>query len=387
MISVSLKGGEAMRRHVFSPLAIVVLIIQFIVGIAFSPQSLAQEWEFYTKPRGTLKVVAMEFPSASAAQNYAEKLVATDKDNNYVPGLAEDWRWVDHRTIEFRLRRGVTFHNGEEFNAEAVRINWEAYKSMENPRVISYTLLPDETLFQKIDDYTVRFTFPEPDGLALVKFWWFFQIAPAFFHEHAFPERQWGYLSEAGPWGTGPFKLIEGRSLLGKPSDRIVLEAYAGYWDRRYPKVERVILDNRLIGDRKEAMRLCRETEGQVDIVTDIRPLDTLKVAESPYAKVVKSKDIAILDGMFNHRKKNSKWRDIRLRKALKYAINREELWKYAARGNAYNLEGFLIPPGAYGHNPTLAPWTYDTEKARALLAEAGYPEGFDLKIITTEGW
>jgi len=166
-----------------------------------------------------------------------------------------------------------------------------------------------------------------------------------------------------------------------------VLEAFENYWDRRYPKVERVIFDNSLIGNRKEAMRLCRDSEGAVDIVTHIRPLDTLKVAESPFAKVVKSKDVALLRGIFNHRKRDSKWRDIRLRRALNYAINRKELWKYAAKGNAYNLEGFLIPVGAYGHNPNLTPWTYDTTKARALLAEAGYPNGFDMNIITCEAW
>jgi peptide/nickel transport system substrate-binding protein len=74
------------------------------------------------------------------------------------------------------------------------------------------------------------------------------------------------------------------------------------------------------------------------------------------------------------------------LRKAVNYAINREELWKYAAKGNAYNLAGY-IPLGAYGHNPDLDLYTYDTTKARALLAEAGYPEGFEVKIITWEAW
>jgi len=75
------------------------------------------------------------------------------------------------------------------------------------------------------------------------------------------------------------------------------------------------------------------------------------------------------------------------LRKAVNYAINRKELWKYAAKGNAYNLEGFPIPPGAYGHNPNLVPGTYNTTKARSLLREAGYPEGFEVKIITYEAW
>jgi len=231
----------------------------------------------------------------------------------------------------------------------------------------------------------VRFTFPEPDGLTYIKFEAFDLFAPAFFSQHTFKEFNWSRPEEPGPWGAGPFKLVEGSGLYGKPGDRAVLEAFEDYWDPRYPKVKRVIFENRLLGDRKEAMRLCRETEGSVDIVTHIRPLDTLKVAESPFAKVVKSKDVTLLMGWFNQRKKESKWRDIRLRKAINYAINRKELWKYGAKGNAYNLEGFFIPAGAYGHNPNLAPYTYDTTRARSLLAEAGYPEGFEVKIIATE--
>jgi ABC-type transport system substrate-binding protein len=112
--------------------------------------------------------------------------------------------------------------------------------------------------------------------------------------------------------------------------------------------------------------------------------LDTLKVAESPFARVVKSKDITWFRGIFNFRKKESKWRDIQLRKALNYAVNREELWKYAAKGNAYNLGG-IIPEGVFGHNPNIKAYPYDTTKARALFAEAGYPDGFELKIIALE--
>jgi len=375
-----------MSRRAFTCFAILVFI-QFSLSILLSPPSLAQEWTFRVKPRGTLRVVDLVFPSWAVAKNYSEALVALDKDNNLVPGLAQDWRWIDESTIEFKLRKGVTFHNGEEFNADTVKVNWEEYRRMQTPRVVSHTVLPDETIFKSIDEYTVRFTLPEPDGLTLVKFWFFYQIAPAFFKEHKFGERDWGYLSEAGPWGTGPFKFVEGSSLIGRPSERQVLEAYEGYWDPRYPKVKRVIFDNTLIGNRKQAMRLCRETEGKVDIVSFIRPLDTLKVAMSKFAKVVKSRDVAALFGCFNQRKRESKWRDIRLRKALNYAVNRKELWKYAAKGNAYNLEGFPIPAGAYGHNPNLTPWTYNTTKARKLLAEAGYPQGFEMKIITWEAW
>jgi peptide/nickel transport system substrate-binding protein len=375
-----------MKRIILTSLAILAFIL-FTLGIALSPPSLAQEWKFRVKPQGTLRVVDLFIPSASILWNYAEGLVTLDKDNNVVPCLAKDLRWIDERTVEFKLRQDVTFHNGENFNAEAVRVNWEEYRRMESPRPFRFTMLPDETKFEIIDEYWVRFTFPEPDGIVYHKFEWFFQIAPAFFKKHKFDPNNWGRVPQAGPWGTGPFELVEGSPRYGRPTERVVLEIFEDYWDRRYPKVKRAIFDNALIGDRKEAMRLCRETEGAVDIVNLIRPLDTLKVAMSKFAKVVKSRDVTFLRGSFNQRKKNSKWRDVRLRKAINYAINRKELWKYAAKANAYNLEGFPIPVGAYGHNPNLTPWTYDTTKARSLLAEAGYPNGFEVNIITYEAW
>ena len=375
-----------MLRRIFFSFPIMAFI-QLSLGFVLSAPSLAQEWKYRVKPRGTIRIVDLHLPSASVFSNYAEGLVMLDKDNKLVPCLAEDMRWVDDRTIEFKLRQGVSFHNGEKFNAEAVRVNWEEYKKMESPRIMRFLALSDETRFEIIDEHTVRFTFPEPDGLAFVKFQWFCQFAPAFFKRHKFDEMNYGYLPEPGPWGTGPFKFVEGSLRFGRPSDKMVLEASEGYWDRRYPKVKKVIFDNTLIGNRKEAMRLCRETEGQADIVTLIRPLDTLKVAMSKFAKVIKSKDITSLTGFFNQRKRGSKWRDIRLRKAVNYAINRKELWKYGAKANAHNLGG-IFPLGLYGHDAELSPYsTYDTTKARALLAETGYPDGFEVKIITYEAF
>ena len=365
------------------PLLALLALFYCSLSVALPSAPLAQETKGERNPLGTLRVVDLWNVPRSVTSNYAEGLVTLDKDNNFIPCLAEGWRWIDERTIEFRLRRGVSFHNGEPFNAEAVRINWEAYKMLEAPGY-PFLTIPDGTVFEMVDDYTVRFIFPEPDGLALVRLRLFSQFAPSFFAGHKFRERNWGNLSEAGPWGTGPFELVEGSIARGKLSDRMVLEAYERYWDTRYPKVKTVIFDNTLLKDREEAMRLCRETEGAMDIVSFIRPLDTLKVATSRFAKVVKSRDFTQLHSAINQRKKNSKWRDIRLRKALNYAIDREELLKYGAKGNAYNLGGH-IPPGARGHNPNLTLYTYDTTKARSLLAEAGYPNGFEMILITPE--
>ena len=351
-----------------------------ILAAALPSPSLAQE---KTTPRGSLKVVDLLYVTRSIRANYAEGLVTLDKDSNFVHCLAESWKWIGERTIEFKLRQGVSFHNGEKFNAEAVRLNWEAYKALEFPER-GFMTIPDETTFEIMDEYTVRFTFPEPDGLALAKFTAFVQVAPAFLGKLKFNDGYWGYLPEAGPWGTGPFRLVEGGATIGKLSDRAVLEAYDKYWDPRYPKVKTVIFDNTLLKDVEETTRLCRETEGAVDIVSFIRPLDTFKVATSPFAKVVKSRDSTQTHSGINQRREGSKWRDIRLRKALNFAINREELLEYGVKGNAYNLGGH-VPPGARGHNPNLTLYTYDTTKAKALLAEAGYPNGFEMTFIAPE--
>jgi peptide/nickel transport system substrate-binding protein len=364
----------------------VFAIPEFALLIVLLQLSWAQE-RHPRRPQGTLRVAHFGLLASSGPlDNYAEYLVGLDKDNNWVPELAEDWRWIDDKTLELKLRQGVTFHNGERFDAEAVKVNWEHYRELEQPTPSRVLNLTDEIVLKIFDEYKLRFIFPAPDALAFVKFFHFSMFAPSFFVEHTFGDYEWGYLNEAGPWGTGPFKLIEGTVSNVKSSDRIVLEAYERYWDPRYPKVQRLLFDNTLKGDREKALKLCRETEGAVDIVTFLRPLDTLKMAESAFAKVVKSKDVTLLEGWFNMRKKASKWKDKRLRKALNYAINREELWKYAARGNAYNLGGF-IPAGAFGHNPELKLFTYDTKKARALLAEAGYPSGFEMKIIAPEAF
>ena len=154
---------------VISRLPILRTLLIFVSSIALASFCLAQDWNLRVKPQGTLKVVDLFIPSSSAMFNYAEGLLALDKDNKWVSCLAQDWRWLDDRTIEFRLRKGVTFHNGQEFNGDAVSINWEAYKRMTRPRPLRFLVLPDETTLEIIDKYLIRFTFPKPDGLAFVR--------------------------------------------------------------------------------------------------------------------------------------------------------------------------------------------------------------------------
>jgi peptide/nickel transport system substrate-binding protein len=188
----------------------------------------------------------------------------------------------------------------------------------------------------------------------------------------------------AGPWGTGPYQLVEGFSLPGKRSDRVFLEANPNYWDRtRMPRVKRIVFDNTL--SQQEAVELVKTAEGRVDLVSELRPLDTLRVAQSPLAKVVKNRGSLItVYGLFNVRKAESPWRDVRLRQAANVAIHREDLIRYATRGNGA-ITPALLPVASFGYDPDLVPYAFDPGKARHLLREAGYSDGLALSLIAPE--
>ena len=176
---------------------------------------------------------------------------------------------------------------------------------------------------------------------------------------------------------------MEGFSLPEKRTDWLVLEANTEYWDTsRFPRVQRITFDNTL--NQKDAVELVKTTEGRVDLVTELRPLDTLRVAESPFAQVVKNRgSLLAVAGWFNMRQAGSRWGDIRLRQAVNLAINRQDLIHYATRGNGVIIPG-IVATQSFGYNHDLAPYPFDPDKARHLFREAGYPEGFALTLIAS---
>ena len=177
---------------------------------------------------------------------------------------------------------------------------------------------------------------------------------------------------------------MEGVSTPNQRSDRLVLAANPAYWDpTRFPRLQRIIFDNTL--EQKEAVELVKTSEGRVDLVTGLSPLETLRVAQSPFANVVKARgSLGTVFGMFNMRKTGSPWRDVRLRQAVNYAINREDLIRYAAKGNGVVVPALVAPEG-FGYDPALTPYPFDPGRARHLLRQAGYPDGLAVTLIATE--
>ena len=132
-------------------------------------------------------------------------------------------------------------------------------------------------------------------------------------------------------------------------------------------------------------MELVKTSEGRVDLVTELRPLDTLRVAESPSATVVKKRAALVtVFGLFNMRKTGSPWQDARLRQAANVAVNREDLIRYAAKGNGLIVPALVAVQG-FGYDPDLAPYPFDPVKARHLQREAGYAEGLSITLIAAD--
>lgn len=122
-------------------------------------------------PRGELRIVDKSpINWISVTYNVFEHLMEADVDATWVPRLATGWRWLNDRTLEVSLRRGVKFHNGETFDAEIVKLNWDEQSQLKQPHSIGADLnFKPGSRLEIIDPYTVRFVFPEPDGVVLGK--------------------------------------------------------------------------------------------------------------------------------------------------------------------------------------------------------------------------
>jgi hypothetical protein len=138
-------------------------IILVLCTLGWIASSFGQE---VPTPRGELRVVDKDPANwAWITWNVFEHPVEIDKDGKLVPRLATAWQWLDDRTIEMTLRQGVTFHNGEVFDAEIVKLNWEESLRLRQPhRSGPYWNFKPGSRLEILDPHTVRFVFPEPDG-------------------------------------------------------------------------------------------------------------------------------------------------------------------------------------------------------------------------------
>jgi peptide/nickel transport system substrate-binding protein len=295
------------------------------------------------------------------------KLLNRDNDMKLVPELAESWRSVDEVTWEVKLRKGVKFHNGEEFNADAVKFTLDRVRVPGATQVSSGFTTIDEV--RAPDPYTVLIVTKKADPLLPARLaQWGAQILPP------------GYFKQVGAEGlalkaigTGPYRFAEWRK-----DDMLVLEASADYWGDK-PKFGKIVF--RPIRD--ELARVSALSAGEVDIAVNV-PVDlseNIKSGGSTFLVYTPANatDVFIMGS-------DAALKDQRVRLALNLAIDRQKLSDSLFRGYAKPIAQGAAPTD-FGYNPAVPAYPFDPGRARKLLADAGYPNGFSVEIKTSTGY
>jgi len=280
--------------------------------------------------------------------------------NHLTPSLAESWTVSpDQRTYEFKLREGLKFHNGDPFTAEDVEFSFRRAKGAK--------ILQEKVReIVVVDRYRIRFQLAEPwpdfmtfyGTLATSAAW----IAPKKYMEQVGPD---GFKKH--PVGLGPYKFVS-----NNPGIELVMEAHEGFW-RKMPSVKRLIFKS----VPEATTRMAMLKRGEVDIAYLLDAPMAADIKKDPTLKLAFSGGIGTfyLD-FFEQWDPKSPWADRRVRLAASMAVDRKTL-NEAENLGASRLTGNLVPR-TFDFAIPLEPHAYDPAKARQLLAEAGYPNGFD---------
>ncbi len=299
-----------------------------------------------------------------------ETLVVRDANNKLLPSLAEGWQVsLDGKTITMKLKSGVTFHDGAPLNAQAVQFTFERFKKTGSKSPI-YGGIQQIAGIQAEDDLTVRFTFKEPAA----NFWSTISmpyagiLSPESARKVA--ETGKGYLV-----GTGPFVLSEWRA-----GQSITLKRNAVYnWapalteNRAAPYLETLIF--KVIPDAMT--QLAALEAGEVDAIFVNQPDHRLKLQSNSAVRLEETVLNSLIYLGFNNKK--MPFDDVRVRRALSHAVNKEEIVKIALDG--LGISAFTpLPPSLLGYDAALKAQElgYDPKKAQALLRDAGFTQTSD---------
>ncbi|MCA3446513.1 MAG: ABC transporter substrate-binding protein [Rhodobacter sp.] len=297
-----------------------------------------------------------------------------------VPALATSWEISeDGKSYTFTLRQGVTFHDGTPWNAEAAKFNMDRMTNPDfeffvptAPGLLSWVFM-DLAGYEVVDEYTFRIDLKQPNAEFLRRLSAGGSGAPRMVSPEAV--RTFGNDGiEDNPIGTGPFKFVE--RVVG---EKVVIARNEAYWNPdRMPKADTIVLR----GIPEVATRELSLMAGEVDIIGTPSP-DSIETLQAQGAKIVTGKSPMFYVLWINT--KDPHFSDVRVRQAVCMAINREDMAKFQRKGFAVPTWG-ILNPGGPGYDPAFRDCEYDPEGAKALLAEAGFPDGFETRMDWTFG-
>src|SRR5450631_222013 len=303
-----------------------------------------------------------------------DKLFDVDDKLNIVPQLATSYEWsADHKALTLKLRRGVTFHDGEKFDAAAVKFNIERHKNMAGSNRRGE--LAPVTSVEVVDESTARLNLSAPFAPLLA------QLADrAGMMVSPKAAQAEGDKFGAKPVCSGPFRFVERIA-----QDRIVLEKYPNYWNKSDVFLEKIIY----LPIVDATVRLANLKAGQLDFIERMAPSDVAALKTDSRFKVSKITEIGyqgitINVGKSDQAQKNPLGKDARVREAFELALDREGIVQVVMEGEAAVGNQWVAPDNGYYAKNMPIP-KRDVAKAKALLAEAGVPNpSFTLVTPTT---
>jgi peptide/nickel transport system substrate-binding protein len=294
---------------------------------------------------------SLAFGAASqvTVENWGEYLLYRAPSGKLGPGLASSWKMsLDGKEIDFILRKGVKFHSGDLLTAKDV--------------VFSFERAREKNSTVKTRRFKIHFKAPDvtfiPNRCAFV-------IVSKSYYDRVSEDK---FVKE--PVGTGPYKVVG-----HMPGEYVDIERFEDYWGEK-PSVK----EARFLFVAEETTRSAKLKAGEVDLLTGCPYPSVKDIEKTPGLKTLKlATNHPSPSILFSTRNPNTPWHDRRVRLAMAYAIDCDAIIKNVLQGIP-NRYAFLAPY-ELGYDPAVKPYPYDPKKAKELLAEAGYPKGFEFKL------
>jgi peptide/nickel transport system substrate-binding protein len=322
-----------------------------------------------------------ETPASNVGRHIFDTLVERDPNLKMVPSLAIELpKLVAPTTWEVKLRKGVKFQNGEDFNADSVKFSLERLAQGQGKLRGATFFAPIERV-EVVDPYTARVHTkkPWPTFTTVMTF-----VQAAMYPPKAYAEKDTAFITK-NPIGTGPYKFVR-----WSKDEEIVLEANANYW-RGAPKIKTVVF--RPIPD--DAVRVAALQNGEIDVAVNIPPHLASIIDKHPKTFLSSVPSIRTIQLMYYTHQMDAQHKptgpyngptaDKRVRHAIAYAIDVDEIIKTVLDGKGIRVATMLTTMH-FGYDASLKPIKQDVALAKRLLAESGHPNGIDLVLNAPQG-
>lgn len=366
------QSGYDLDRRSFLKLGLIGSAVT-LIGIPLGVRSAGAEIDSFTVAQGSgLRTLDPHMHSERVNHivddNIHDPLIRRNAKNDLIPWLAEKYEIVNGKDWKFYLKKGIKFHNGNPFDARSVKYTIEKrLKSDKSPRAGDYKAVNE---VQILDDYTVVFVCEKP-YITLPNVLYFAPMVDQKYCE----SHDDAYLAK-NPMGTGPFRFVE-----WVQDDRLVLEGNENYWVGK-PEIKKLVFKPA----PEASTRVAGLMAGQLDLITYVPPQLWKSVDQSKKVRLSTSIGGRIVVVVL-HLDQNviAPFKDVRVRQALNYAVNKQLIVDSLLAGKAKVL-GQPAGPAVFGHDPSLEPYPYDPARARELLKAAGYADGFEVNFDVAKG-